>query len=343
MNVLVTGGAGFIGSHIVDALVSRGDDVVVLDSLDPDIYDSAPAYLNAGATYRFVDLRHWSPAPDDDRIDAVVHLAALGGVARASREPANLVAANAAGTARLVESMSRWSSLKVAVLASSFSVYGSGYTYRCRSCGSTRDGTRHRSDLDRGVYEVQCATCGCETDVMPLDESVAPQPLELYGASKYMQELCFRGFSHCPVKVLRQSSVYGPRLRVDDGEATIIARLAGWIRKGLRPPLLEDGGQIRDWVHVSDVVAAVLAVLDGVEAADVTNVCTGSPTRLQDAAVAIAEAMGADIKPEIVGGYREGDMRHCLGDPQRLRDLLGRDPVRFEVGAPATFGSTVEE
>jgi len=174
--------------------------------------------------------------------------------------------------------------------------------------------------------------------MQPITEAARPDPLETYGASKYMQELCFKGFRTCPVSILRFSSVYGSRLRLDDGEATIIARIAGWVRDGQRPKLFEDGQQIRDWVFVGDVVAAVLAVLNGADERPVINVCSGVPTRLIEACERIAEAVGVDCPPEIVGGYRSGDMRHCLGDPSALRALLGRDPLAFKDGVSMAFG-----
>lgn len=342
MKVLVTGGAGFIGSNAVDALVARGADVVCLDSLDQGVYHQAPHYLNPAVDYCFSDLRTWTPDARFEGIEAVVHFAAVGGVARAAREPATVIGGNAYGTARLVEAMRDWPHLRLVILASSFSIYGSNYTYRCPSCGAERNGDRRVEDLEREMYEVICGQCGSEAQVLPLTESATPGPLEVYGASKYMQELCFRGFERCPVRLLRQSSVYGPRLRLDDGEATIVARIAGWLREGIPPTLFEDGRQIRDWVHVDDVVAAVLALVDGTPAPPVVNVCTGVPTTLADACLQIADAIGSDVKPDVVGGYRLGDMRHCLGDPGELRKLIGRDPVRFATGARLTFGSDTD-
>ena len=338
MKVLVTGGAGFIGSHVVDALREAGMDVVCIDSLDPGVHHGPPDYLRRDVDYCFADLRAWAPDARFDDVEAVVHLAALGGVARAAREPANIIEANCAGTGRLVDAARRWRRLRAVVLASSFSIYGANYAYRCTRCGREQDGSRRPRDLDAGRFEVTCRRCGAEAEILPITAEAKPDPLETYGASKYMQELCFRGFTTCPVSILRFSSVYGPRLRLDDGEATIIARIAGWIRAGERPRLFEDGRQIRDWVFVGDVVAAVQAVLGGAEASAVTNVCSGVPTRLVEACELIADAVGADCPPEIVGGYRPGDMRHCLGDPSALRALLGRDPLVFKDGVRMTFG-----
>jgi dTDP-L-rhamnose 4-epimerase len=338
MKVLVTGGAGFIGSHVVDALREAGMDVLCLDSLDPRVHHRPPAYLRRDVDYCVVDLRAWAPDARFDDVEAVVHLAALGGVARAAREPAEVIDANCTGTARLAEAARRWRRLRTVVLASSFSVYGANYTYRCTRCGHQQDGARRARDLDAGRFEVTCRACGAESEIVPITESAPPGPLETYGASKYMQELCFRGLPGCPVSILRFSSVYGPRLRLDDGEATIIAKIAGSVRSAQRPRLFEDGRQIRDWVFVGDVVAAVQAVLADPVPPSVTNVCSGVPTRLVEACEHIADVFGADCPPDVVGGYRPGDMRHCLGDAAGLRALLGREPLAFKDGVRMAFG-----
>jgi dTDP-L-rhamnose 4-epimerase len=337
MKVVVTGGAGFIGSHVVDALCKAGARVIVIDSLDPGVFRAAPGYLNPRAEYCFVDLRHFQPDDRFDDVEAVVHLAALGGVTRAAREPQNVIDANCTGTARLVAAMSSWTGLRRVVHASSFSIYGSNYTYRCPDCGTERDGTRRDEDLRAGRFEVLCGKCGTEARIVPITERATPNPLETYGASKYMQELCYRGFSRAPLTILRFSSVYGDRLRLDDGEATIIAKMAGWIRDGVRPRLFEDGRQIRDWVYVGDIVAAVEALLAADSTPPYVNVCTGVPATLAEACATIAEATHRDCPPDIAGGYRGGDMRHCLGDASTITRLLGRKPIPLREGARLAF------
>jgi len=337
MKVLVTGAAGFIGSHVVDALCARGARVLGLDSLDPGVHAGPPAYLHRDAEYCWEDLRRcaWDARFSD--VEAVVHLAALGGVARAARHPVNLIAANCLGTARLVEAARHFPKLRCIVHGSSFSVYGANYTHRCPSCGTRRNAARSRADLERGEYEVLCAHCRRPTDIEPITESAPPGPLETYGASKYMQELCLCGFTRCPVFVLRFSSVYGRRLRLNDGEATIIARLAGWLGAGVSPTLFEDGRQIRDWVYVGDLVDAVVALLEGKPAPPVINVCSGVPVRLVEACHALAEALGVCCQPKIVGGFRPGDMRHCLGHAGRLAQLIGRKPLTLREGVRLAF------
>jgi dTDP-L-rhamnose 4-epimerase len=337
MKVLVTGGAGFIGSHIVDALRARGDEVLVIDSLDPGVHRHAPTYLRDDVDYSFVDLRYWRPDSRFDDVEAVIHLAALGGVSRAAREYENVVGANCSGTAKLAEAAHHWPRLQSIVLASSFSVYGSGYTYRCAECGNERAGTRETAHLAAGQFEVLCQRCGASMSIVPITTDAAPSPLETYGASKYMQELCFRGFEAAPVHIMRFSSVYGTRLRLYDGEATIIAKLAGWIGAGATPQLFEDGRQIRDWVYVGDVVDTALALTRSATRHPVVNVCSGVPTTLLEACRLLSAALGTGVEPEIVGGFRQGDMRHCLGDAGPLTELLGRTPVPFSKGAYLAF------
>lgn len=338
MNVVVTGGAGFIGSHVVDALAETGARVLCIDSLDPGVHHNAPAYLRADVEYCFADLRHWRPDERFADTEAVIHLAALGGVARAAREPGNLVAANAAGTARLAAAAQQWSRLRHFVQISSFSIYGAGYQYRCPSCGHCQGAERHRAHLQEGRFEVVCTVCGGDGRVEPITTQATAQPLELYGASKYMQELCLRNLDPRVCQILRLSSVYGPRLRLDDGEATIIAKLAGAIRQGVQPRLFEDGRQLRDWVYVGDVVAAVLALLRQTGPA-LVNVCSGAGTSLLDACQMLRGLMGSKVEAVVEGGYRPGDMRHCIGDARTFAELLGRPPLTFGEGAQLTFGA----
>jgi dTDP-L-rhamnose 4-epimerase len=339
MKVLVTGGAGFIGSHVVDAFRASGSVVHCIDSLDPGVHRNVPSYLRPDVDYCFVNLRHFRPDARYEDVEVIVHLAALGGVTRAAREPENILQGNAGGTARLVSLAAGWKKLRRFILVSSFSVYGSNYRYRCTGCGNESNGDRRQEDLEQGLFEVSCGKCGGQCSVLPIAESASPSPLEVYGSSKYMQELCLRGFTHCPATILRLSSVYGERLRLDDGEATIIAKLAGWIRCGVVPQLFEDGRQLRDWVYVGDVVATIMALCEAEVSAPVINVCSGYPTSLRDACSLLADVIGVECRPKVTGSFRPGDMRHCLGDPSLMRSVLRRDPVLFSVGARIAFAS----
>ncbi|KKW45848.1 MAG: NAD-dependent epimerase/dehydratase [Parcubacteria group bacterium GW2011_GWB1_56_8] len=332
MRVLVTGAMGFIGSHVVDALVRDGHDVVGLDSLDKSRHpDGQPGYLSAGARYVSADLRSdlvlKLMAPE-----AVVHLAALGGVARAAREPAEVIDANVLGTVNLVETIrERWN-VNVAILISSFSVYGSGYTYQCLACSAKRDASRSREQLDRGQYEVICDKCGGNTGITPIAINAPLLPLETYGATKLAQERAFvKANTCCNVRILRLSSVYGSRMQLHGAEATILGHIIGQIQKGVGPSFFEDGKQTRDWVWVGDVVDSVRMAL-GRKGEAITNVCSGHATSLLDAARMAASIIGVDVEPVVVGGHRAGDMRHCLGDPSQMQLLIGRSSTKLDDG-----------
>jgi dTDP-L-rhamnose 4-epimerase len=288
--------------------------------------------------YVFSDLRYWRPGREIEGVDAVVHLAALGGVGRAAMEPGNVLDANVGGTARIIDVIRSTKSVKKVCLASSFSVYGSNYAYKLPS-GGFISGERRIADLQAGNFEVFDPGTGEIATIVPITTAAVPDPLEWYGASKYMQELCFRGLQSADLTIFRFSSVYGSRLRLDDGEATIIAKLAGWIRSGTSPKLYEDGRQIRDWVFVSDIADAVLAVLSGKATKPVVNVCSGIPTTLLEACEVLNHVFGTSVMPKVVGGHRQGDMRHCLGDPAELAALLGRPPRAFRDVAAAAFSA----
>ncbi len=342
MKVLVTGAAGFIGSHMVEGLLAAGADVLGLDSLDPGTWPRPPAYMRDDIEYIISDLRstRWDPRLAD--VEAIIHLAALGGVGRAELEPGNVLGANAGGTAQLIDLAYRMPQLKRVILAGSFSVYGSNYQYRVPSTGRVLDATRRVADLDAGNFEVCDPETGEVSELIPITEDAPPAPLEIYGASKYMQELCFRGFTQAPLTVLRFSSVYGTRMRLDDGEATIIAKLAGWIANRQAPALFEDGMQIRDWVLVGDLVDAAVAVLERGCDWPIVNVCSGQPSTLLGACDVLNEVVGREVVANVVGGYRAGDMRHCLGDCSRFESIIGRAPKTFAEGASIAFGELAD-
>jgi dTDP-L-rhamnose 4-epimerase len=309
-----------------------------LDSLDQSVHHKCPDYLRDDVDYCFADLRYFTPDERFADVEQIVHLAALGGVTRAAREPANVISANVGGTARLLEFARSWP-LRRVILASSFSVYGSNYSYRVPGTDRLINGYREMSSLERGDFEVRDRATGAVAEIVPIDTSAPPNPLETYAASKYMQELCFRGFDVAPVTILRFSSVYGDRLRLDDGEATIIARLAGWIRNGTAPTLFEDGQQIRDWVYVGDIAELITRIAQERATGQLINVCSGVPNTLLGACEILNAVFQTEVKPQVNGAFRPGDMRHCLGDPADFAVALGRQPLAFDEGASLSFGS----
>lgn len=296
MRVLVTGSSGFIGSHVVDALCVDGHDVLGIDAKAPR--EGAPG------THVRQDLRD-SIFPRESGFDAVVHLAAYGGVARAEKHPRTIFEANSVATVHLVDQLRKMPGLRRVIHASSFSVYGDA--------------------------------------PVPTTEDAPLAPKEAYAASKAAQELAFVG-SGLPLTVLRFSSVYGQRMRWDDGEATILAKLGGWISRGEKLTINEDGYQSRDFVHVSDIVTTIRILLAQSPPSGVVppvrrliNVCSGQPTTLRKAIEVISHVVGKVAEVEYTGKARPGDMRHCLGDATRLRGLLGREPTSFAIGAIDAF------
>ena len=228
---------GFIGSHIVDALVRDKHEVVGLDSLDETRHpDGQPGYLSAGARYVVTDLRVGLSLEALDPPEAVIHCAALGGVARAAREPGEVIDANVLGTVSLADVIRRCWRVKMAIMLSSFSVYGSGYTYKCPNCGAKRNAQRSVEQLKTGRYEVICKDCDHDTNITPITTDAPLLPLETYGATKLTQERAFtRENTRCDTRILRLSSVYGPRMQLHGAEATILGQIVGQVKKGIGP------------------------------------------------------------------------------------------------------------
>jgi UDP-glucose 4-epimerase len=291
MKILVTGGCGFIGGHVVDALVADGHTVHVIDRLV-----HGEGHFVEGVTYNRADLRGDFKTSD---FEAVVHLAAIGGAALAAREPIEVVSNNVGGTMCLRAGCERMPNLKHVIHVSSFSVYGVNAPLP----------TTTRAPLD---------------------------PAETYGASKAMQELAWRGFTHAPVTILRLSSVYGRRMRLDDPEATIVAKIAGWVARGEVCQFFEDGEQTRDFVYVGDMIDMVRKVIDYPHPTPI-NVCSGMRTSLLQAKGACEAAIGRQVVHECSGTPRPGDMRNCRGDATGMLSLLGRIPTTFTEGARLAF------
>ena len=336
MHVLVTGGAGFIGSHVVDELLDAGHSVRVVDDLDPAAHDGLPAGLDPRAQYVWADVRDpdmWSDTLVD--IDAVCHQASKVGLGVDFADVAEYVSRNDLGTARLLRALHDVSFTGRVVLASSMVVYGEG-RYRCASHGIVRPGPRRREDLDAGNFDPPCPTCGAMLVAEPVPEDHWLDPRNVYAATKLAQEhLCAayeREHPGAVVTALRYHNVYGPRMPKDTPYAGVASLFRSAYERGDAPRVFEDGGQMRDFVHVRDVAHAnVLALVhpDGVSGP--FNVCSGTPRSVLD----MAEALRPDGAPQpmVVGGYRLGDIRHVFASPQRAIDLLGfRAAVAFDDG-----------
>ncbi len=336
--VLVTGGAGFIGSHVVDALVEAGASVRVLDVLHPAAHDRRPEYLNPEAEYRWGDVRHLDTvAAALDGVDAVSHQAAMVGLGVDFTDAPDYVGHNGGGTAVLLAALYRQGFAGRLVLASSMAVYGDG-GYRCAEHGRVRPGPRSRDRLEAGRYEPPCPVCGRDLVPETVSEEAAPEPRNVYAATKPPQEPPFAPLPRetgSAVVALRYHNVYGPRMPRDTPYAGVASLFRSALEAGLPPRVYEDGGQRRDFVHVNDVARAnVLALTADPPVSGAFNVASGEPRSVGEMAAALSDAFGPGApRPVVTGGFRLGDVRHVFASPARARSVL-----RFHAEVPFAAG-----
>lgn len=347
MKVLVTGGAGFIGSHIVDQLVLDGHEVTVIDDLDPAAHSGLPVGLNEAATYVWHDIRDPAIWPTLlTGVQAVCHQAAKVGLGVDFSDAGAYVGRNDLGTAVMLEAMHTTEFSGRLVLASSMVVYGEG-RYCCIRDGIVRPGPRAVADLAAGRFEPLCPKCGGPLQPQAVPEDHWLDPRNVYATTKLAQEgLCAafaREHSSCVVTALRYHNVYGPRMPRDTPYAGVASLFRSSYARGESPRVFEDGGQLRDFVHVADVARAnVLALTNDVAASGPFNVCSGTPRTILDMAKALRP--NSAPHPEVVGGYRLGDIRHVFANPERAAEQLGfRATIAFEDGMREFANSPLRE
>lgn len=340
MNILVTGGAGFIGSHLVDALIDQGHQVRIFDSLVEQVHGpEAPPHLNQNAEFIKADV---CDAEAVDRalegIDVVYHQAAEVGVGQSMYEIVRYVKTNDLGTAVLLEKMIRRpEQFKKLIVASSMSIYGEG-AYRCSACDKTINPFLRGSDqLAAHDWDFKCPNCGGTLETIGTTEEKPLFPTSVYAVSKQDQEqycLSVGRAYKIPTVAFRYFNVYGTRQALSNPYTGVCAIFSSRLMNDQAPTIFEDGEQSRDFVHVSDIVRANLLALE-TDTADyeAMNVGTGRATSVKAIAELLARGLGKEISPEIVGKYREGDIRHCVADISKARRLLGYEPkVALEEG-----------
>jgi dTDP-L-rhamnose 4-epimerase len=322
MHVLITGGAGFIGSHTVDALLAGGHRVRILDSLEPPVHRGVPGYLPPEAEFIRGDVRH----RDDlgralDGVDAVIHLAAYQDYLT---DFSRFFHVNSVGTALLYELIvARRLPVQKVVIASSQAVYGEG-PYDCSEHGRVWPAGRALEQLERGAWDIPCPRCGRTLTPRPADET-AVHPGNAYAISKHTQETI--GFTlgrryRIPTVALRYSIVQGPRQSFSNAYSGACRIFSLRMHFGQPPLVYEDGTQLRDYVNINDVVRANLLVLEHPETdGEVYNVGGGVAVSVADFARIVIETFGASVAPDIPGKYRFGDTRHIVSDIAKLRRL----------------------
>lgn len=350
MRVLITGGAGFIGSHLTDLLLSCGHSVRILDNLTAQVHGPArhrPAYLAREAELIVGDLRNRDTVRCALRgVDAVVHLAAAVGVGQSMYDIASYVEINDLGTANLLETLSL-NPVQRLIVASSMSIYGEGLA---RRPDGSLTSPPHRSEerLRRGMWELDDADGESITPVAT-PESKQPSLRSIYALNKYAQErmaLIIGQAYRIPTVVLRFFNVYGPRQTLSNPYTGVLAIFATRLLNNKPPLVFEDGQQRRDFVHVQDVARACQLALedDGVEDC-VFNIGSGQSRTILSIAENLAGVLGKPwITPHVTGKYRAGDIRHCFADVTRSQAELGYEPkVDFNDGLQQLAGWVADE
>jgi dTDP-L-rhamnose 4-epimerase len=328
--ILITGGAGFIGSHLADHLLEEGHEVRALDSLVEQVHDGAarPPYLSPEVELDVGDVRDRAAVDRAlDGIDRVVHFAARVGVGQSMYEIAEYTSVNSAGTAVLLEAMLDRPIEKLLV-ASSMSVYGEGrYVSRGREAPAIE---RDAAQLERGDWEPR-GPRGEQLEPAPTPERKRPSLSSIYALSKFDQErmslLIGRAYN-IPTVALRFFNVFGTRQALSNPYTGVLAIFASRLLNDRPPLIFEDGQQRRDFVHVSDVARACALALGGGGAdGQVVNVGSGQSYSVCEIAERLARVIGKDhIDPQITGKYRVGDIRHCFADITLAREALGFEP-----------------
>lgn len=335
--ILITGGAGFIGSHLADELINKGYKVRVLDNLSDQVHGEArerPSYLNAKVDLEIGDVRNKKDVINAlEGVDAVFHLAAMVGVGQSMYQIKDYTEVNNLGTAVLLEALIE-NPVQKLVVASSMSIYGEGL-YHDEEGNTKMECERKLDDLKNDRWEMY--ENGKELAPVPTPEDKKPNLSSVYALSKYDQErlsLMTGKAYNINTTALRFFNVYGTRQALSNPYTGVLAIFASRLLNNNPPLIFEDGKQKRDFIHVKDVARACRLAMETPEAAgEVFNIGSGNQYTITHIANKLAGVMNKDIAPEITGKYRVGDIRHCFSNTEKTKKILAFEPeVEFEEG-----------
>jgi dTDP-L-rhamnose 4-epimerase len=340
--ILVTGGAGFVGTHLCRELVARGHRVRVLDNLDPQVHGKRarrPQALPKAVEFIRGDVTR---AADVETaiagVDAIYHLAAAVGVGQSMYQVRYYVNANSMGAATVLESVIRHRQhIRKMVVASSMSIYGEGL-YHCPSCGPVSPPNRTESPR-KGHWDLRCPVCGSVLEPRPTPETKPLNPTSVYAVTKRDHEENFLAIGtayRIPTVALRFFNIYGPLQALSNPYTGVAAIFSSRLLNGQPPLIFEDGEQSRDFIHVSDIVQACVLSLRKREADyQVFNVGTGRSTTVLQMARLLGQHLNVTRAPKLLNRFRAGDIRYCYADISKIQALLGYAPkVSLEQGIP---------
>jgi len=339
MKILITGGAGFIGSHLTDRLVKKGHDIRIFDNLEPQVHQGKkPDYLNPAAEFVQGDVRDYARLQKAlTGCEAVFHLAAAVGVGQSQYRVEHYIDTNIRGTATLFDILvNQKNKVEKIIVAASMSSYGEGL-YRCKKCGIVKPGLRPEKQLIQKDWEPRCP--GCKSPLKPLATS-EKTPFDcnsIYALTKKVQEetaLMLGKTYRIPTVSLRFFNVYGTRQSLSNPYTGVTAIFLSRLKNNRPPVVYEDGKQTRDFISVYDICQALVLALKN-KAADyeIFNVGSGKPIPIAEIARVLARTLHKKIEPEITKTFRKGDVRHCFAEISKIRKKLGWQPtVTFEDG-----------
>lgn len=331
-HILVTGGAGFIGSFLVDSLIEKGYKVRIFDSLEEQVHQGkTPSYLNPKAEFIKGDVRNYDEFSQAlEGIGAVFHLAAAVGVAQSNYEFKKFSDVNVGGMANLLDILTKKEHpVKKVITNSSMTGLGEG-NYKCGAHGTVRPTIREESQLTKKNWELKCPECGKDVKPIPTEEDAAEYPNSIYAITKKAQQdmlMLYGKTYNIPTIALRGFNVYGPRQSLSNPYTGVTAIFISRIKNNQPAVVYEDGLQSRDFVSVHDFARALVLSLENDKIKnEIINIGSGTPTPIKEIAQTLATHLGDKDLVEVGENFRKGDIRHCFADISKAKRLLGWEP-----------------